>query len=521
MPPFLNPSHWFQDTYHLAAIIALGTLSYVLGLVIYRIFFHPLANFPGPKIAAATYWYECCWDIFGNGSYFRQIVKMHAKYGPIVRINPNELVVQDPEFFSTLYVPGVVRRTNFHPGLAGGMDLDRAHPYTVDHDHHRQRRKALEPSFTWLGVSQIQPILSERVATLIGLLKEKRNTNSVIILSHALFAFAGDVVTRIIFKNPSWSFLEEPNFSPDLFDLFYAMIRYSPTLDGFPWIASVTQWIPKWALYRFYRPGRLVREWKEMSRLSVLKEMQAKNVPESLPHTEDQQASHTLFQRLLSSDLPESEVTMDRIVCEAQILVLTGTVSVARSLDHLIVHILSDPEIHSKLSEELREAVKKNSNEQLTAHALQQLPYLQACIKEGLRLSTAALHRLPRVSPDTELFYKDWVIPRGTPVGMQFFEMHLDPEVYPEPSKFQPDRWLGDVTPQMIRNWVPFAKGSRDCLASALAHAEISMVLAAIFGPNGVDLKLYETDASDVKPIHGFVVGLPKLDTKGVRVIVE
>jgi len=42
--------------------------------------------------------------------------------------------------------------------------------------------------------------------------------------------------------------------------------------------------------------------------------------------------------------------------------------------------------------------------------------------------------------------------------------MHMDPDVYPEPLQFLPDRWLGGYNPNMNRNLVPFSKGSRTCL---------------------------------------------------------
>lgn len=52
-----------------------------IATVIYRLYFHPLAHFPGPKIAAATYLYEGGWDYFGKGAYIHQIERMHQKYG--------------------------------------------------------------------------------------------------------------------------------------------------------------------------------------------------------------------------------------------------------------------------------------------------------------------------------------------------------------------------------------------------------------------------------------------------------
>lgn len=65
--------------------IALGLIalitSYSAGLAIYRLFFSPLAGFPGPKIAAVTGYYESYYDIVLGGRYFSKISDMHEKYG--------------------------------------------------------------------------------------------------------------------------------------------------------------------------------------------------------------------------------------------------------------------------------------------------------------------------------------------------------------------------------------------------------------------------------------------------------
>ena len=70
---------------------------------VYRLYFHPLSRFPGPKLATATRWYEGYYDAILNGRYLFKIAELHEEYGPIIRISPYELHVSDPAFFKELY----------------------------------------------------------------------------------------------------------------------------------------------------------------------------------------------------------------------------------------------------------------------------------------------------------------------------------------------------------------------------------------------------------------------------------
>jgi cytochrome P450 len=120
--------------------------------------------------------------------------------------------------------------------------------------------------------------------------------------------------------------------------------------------------------------------------------------------------------------------------------------------------------------------------------------------------------------------------------------MHTDTSVYSKPFEFMPERWLDENFNQnMMRNFVPFARGmslisstsqksnhsfvlfigSRRCLGHNLAMAELSLALAVFFRPGGPRLELFESDTSDTNHVHDYVVPLPRLNTKGIRVTVN
>lgn len=147
----------------LALALAAGILSYI-GLITYRLTLHPLAKFPGPRLAAATHWYEAYYELVhrGGAQFAPKVRELHARYGPIVRINPAEISVDDAEFHDKLYAPQPAVRDR-HPNFSAALGTTSGSFSSPDHFLHRSRRVAYSPFFATGNVMATQDMVRAKV----------------------------------------------------------------------------------------------------------------------------------------------------------------------------------------------------------------------------------------------------------------------------------------------------------------------------------------------------------------------
>jgi cytochrome P450 len=150
---------------------------------------------------------------------------------------------------------------------------------------------------------------------------------------------------------------------------------------------------------------------------------------------------------------------------ECKDLVFAGVDSTGFSLAGLCWHLARHPHVYNQLKRHVSDGGPSAS------------AYVQAVVKESLRLTLVNPVRLSRVVPEQGWTYGSFHFRPGTVVGCSATELHLDPLVFPDPDAFRPERWL-DATEEMNRNWFAFGKGSRSCIAQNLAQAELHAVTA-------------------------------------------
>ncbi|KAF7890637.1 hypothetical protein EAF00_008952 [Botryotinia globosa] len=124
-------------------------------------------------IAMSSIWYEFYHEFFHGGRYIFTIKEMHDKYGPIVRVTPDELHVNDLSFIPEL-IPAGCRRRNNCVRLMQMFGLVKASAATIDDDIHRMRRGARSKFFSRESIWRIEPMVKLNIVKLFVRLWELR-----------------------------------------------------------------------------------------------------------------------------------------------------------------------------------------------------------------------------------------------------------------------------------------------------------------------------------------------------------
>ncbi|GME40911.1 Cytochrome P450 [Neofusicoccum parvum] len=507
---------------HPSLVLAAGLLlAYLFYGAVYRLYLSPIAHFPGPRLAALTFWYEFYYDVVCAGKYTWRIVEMHEKYGPVVRINPFELHVNVPEFYDELYVSAASgRRTEKWEWSAKMFGTTQAAVGTASHELHRLRRQALNPFFSRRSVAQLEPVIQANVDKLRARLEGFADTGVPVNVTDAFTALSADVIGSFAFGR-SYGFLDAEDFNPGWHKLMVDLSRGTHLMKQFGWLYTILTCIPQ-KVVSIIHP--LTKELFDVqnsitAQIEAIKSNRIPTTtdPKPLSPTSD---PPTILHSLLTTSpppLPPSELSTPRLTEEAFTLLGAGTVTTASTLATTLYHLLASPPRLSRLRAEIAGA-----GHPLTWTALERLPYLSAALSEGLRLSYGVSHRLARVSPDAALRVPGVAaaVPPGTPTSMTQMLLHDDPALFPEPRAFRPERWLGAAAEVAARRrWlVPFSRGTRQCVGLNLAYAEMYLVLGALLGP-GLGLELWETGRADVSVVHDFFNPAPGMESKGVRVM--
>ncbi|KAF2210325.1 hypothetical protein CERZMDRAFT_99390 [Cercospora zeae-maydis SCOH1-5] len=518
----------FSITTSLVVAFALA-VTYKLIITVYRLCLHPLAAYPGPLLAKVTYKYEFYYDGIIGGQYVNRIAELHEQYGPIIRINPDELHISDSSFIDTIYSGPSAKSDKFAYQTAQfGNDLSVFG--AISHERHRLLRGSLNRFFSRPSVAKLQPLIAKSINQLCTQFEANADTGKPVDVCKAYSCFTTDVVCEWAFAN-SMNLLQNPTFEPNLQPALRAGLGAAAAIKQWPVLYTILDSLPD------YIVGLLMPDmpiWLNFQR-SMKTEIQQIIDQESV---HERKASYgvdenglpiapTLFHELLISDLPAQEKGVKRMAQEANVVISAGSETTAWTLSVLTFYLLDDRTCLAKLQKELKTLVHDPMTLPSLA-ALEQLPYLYAVIQEGLRLSYGVGTRVARCARQPIVYKdagsgKDWEIPTGTPVSMTSVLIHHDESIFPDARAFHPERWLDGTERSRVKKLdqylFSFSRGSRQCVGMHVAYAELYLLLPALALRLFDRMELFETTKEQhVQWHHENVTPVPEKQDEGIRV---
>jgi cytochrome P450 len=165
-----------------------------------------------------------------------------ASPGPIVRISPYELHVNDPDFYEELYAAGGKKR-NKYAWFTRLFGITEGAIATIDHDQHRTRRAAISPFFSKTNVRKLEPIIETKVQKLMVRMQQLEQTGQPVSLNLMYSAFTSDVIVEYAFGK-SHNYLDKADFNKDFFHMMDSIHHVGAAAKQFGWLLPIMLSIP-------------------------------------------------------------------------------------------------------------------------------------------------------------------------------------------------------------------------------------------------------------------------------------
>lgn len=470
-------------------------LPYLTYIIITRIFFHPLSSVPGPFFARVTKLWVI-WQV-RKGRSDLLYPSLHAKYGPIVRIAPDQVSVCDGPAIRMAYNAGTkfTKGTWYQvcaapkKGSEEGLDLL---PET-NIEKYRMQRRAIGPAYSIKGMEKHEHILTKYAETFIERLKDIKGRE--VDLATWTHIYALDALGWFVLgKSVDYTAMGHDDGNLDASDSIWSIFT---TLGWFPTYVNVMRSIPKigglliipaslglglgmpkmWPIITFAAPNILKRlqSLESTKHVRWYHRLGAHKTPDAPKDSSPDDKA------IRAGDEPDLLATLMTLHHDKEarfkpdwVLGITmtnfgaGHDTIMITLAGVLYQLAKHPEYISRLRKEIQEqGISKDAGYvELTT----KVPLFSAILKESLRIIPAVSAYLPRVVPEGGVEVCNTYLPAGTTMGICLWSTHHDPNLFPEPERFWPERWMNDGTEEKKREigrmdqyWMGFGGQNRSC----------------------------------------------------------
>lgn len=363
-----------------STLTAALSVAYLAALTLYNVFFHPLRKFPGPALAKVS----VLWKLIGNlqGRKAHRIHEAHLRYGPAIRVAPNELSFSNPAAVKEIYSSSAfAKEKRFY--FAKRIFHENHLLSFRDNKAHRQRQKLLQRGFSQASLLEFEPAMASKIQILLDQFAKATQPIDVLPWAHAL---GFDTIYHLMFDEDPGSLKEgRPHW------IMASMRAWRPTFiykELCPPLEKLGPYVPGYIGGYF----RQVQRWKNFA-LDIIKSCRVRGTKTPFLTNALAGVDAALGRPLTDSELAEE--------CMGGMFGGSGTT--ANTFIYLLWAVLNRPAVQNRLRAELVGAFPEHKTVP-DAAACAKLPYLQAVISETLRRYPTIIATLPRVAVrDTEV----------------------------------------------------------------------------------------------------------------------
>lgn len=423
----------------------------------------PTRHLPGPWYTRFTHLRLKYAVVTGKRIFY--IDSLHQRYGPVVRLSPSEVGIADLEAFKEIHKIGTkflksewyLRLANFpKPGVFTMLDPR----------EHGPRRKLLSRSFSrsYL-VDNWESTVREKAFLAVTKIRENA-LDSIADVYNWWMLLASDVSAHLAFGE-SFGMLEMGHAN-QFIRVLKKLTMGAGIMVEMPFL-RLLRYIPVNAIQEMFNANDFILQGAGRA-----VEMARQNAGEA-----------NIFAKVIEDCEKEGDGHIDDmdVRIEAMNVIIAGTDTTGVTLTYLTWAVLQRPQLQTAL-----EAEAAGLADNFTENDLIKLPLLNAVIEETLRLYGAAPSSLPRVVPKGGTSFSGHYIPQGVTVDTQAYTFHRNPEIWNDPLRFNPHRWISSkeqtaeaLSPAAKTAFHPFGAGARSCIGIHLARMELRYAVAFFF----------------------------------------
>ncbi|KAF2770173.1 putative P450 monooxygenase [Teratosphaeria nubilosa] len=467
----------FLELSQYASAVGILLLTWVLISLMSRITnrFRHLREFDGPWIAAYTRLWLC--RLLASGDSARLLVDVNQKYGSLARIGPNHLVTDDPELVQRI----LAARSHYERGP--WFDSIRIDPLVTNivsernTGKHNHLRHQMSGGYGGREIENLEGDVAERVTEFVGWLdkriSESEGVQTAIDLARPIQYLTIDIITHLCFGYPL-GFVKE---SKDLFNFLRTIETQLPIVQHFSVVLEINSLLR--ALVKLPILKHLITpSAKDNSGIGVIMGLSREVI-------DKRYAPGAPTKRDMLGAFKNHGLTADEAETEISISLVAGSDTTATSMRAILLMIISNPSVYRKLQEEIDNMAASGQLDSPVADKQScQMPYLQACIKEGLRRWPPITQLRERMCPAEGDVYKGKAIPPGTFIGINAWGLQLHPVYGPDAKVFRPERWL-EADPERLKamsrvHELVFGYGNTKCLGIPIAMMNLNKFIVEL-----------------------------------------